>query len=472
MLKLHDTLSGKLETFEPIRPGKVGMYVCGVTVYDRSHIGHARALVAFDVIYRYLRFAGYDVTFVRNLTDVDDKIIARANERGIPASQLSAENIAAFGEDMKVLGCERPDLEPKATEHIDDMIEIIRELEAKGLAYESHGDMYYAVDKLPAYGKLSHRRLEDMMAGARVEVDERKRHAMDFALWKASKPGEPAWDSPWGRGRPGWHIECSAMSSKYLGQPFDIHGGGNDLVFPHHENEIAQSEGARGCTLSRYWLHNGMVNLGTEKMSKSAGNMMTIQACASEYGGEALRYLVVGTHYRGPLDFSVERLQVQKRGLDRIYESLARADETLASHPASADQAAGSEFLSAFREGMDEDFNTSKALAAMHDALRAMNRHLDAEEWAQAAGCRSVLRQISGVLGVGARNPVEYLESQKQQTLSSGELSADDIEALIEERIQARKSKNFARADEIRDDLKARGIILEDSPSGTTWKAS
>jgi cysteinyl-tRNA synthetase len=472
MLKVHDTLRGKLEVFEPIKPGAVGMYVCGVTVYDRSHIGHARALVCFDVIYRYLKFSGYEVTFVRNLTDVDDKIIKRAQDRGVPAQQVSEENIAAFNEDMRVLRCERPDIEPKATEHIAEMIALIGELEEKGLAYESSGDVYFSVDKLPQYGKLSHRKLDDMMAGARIEVDDRKRHPMDFAMWKASKPGEPAWDSPWGKGRPGWHIECSAMSSKYLGQPFDIHGGGNDLVFPHHENEIAQSEGAKGCALARYWLHNGMVNLGTEKMSKSAGNMMTIQDCAAEYGGESLRYLVIGTHYRGPLDFSVERLQEQKKVLDRIYESLARADEALANNAGATDETIRDQFVAAFREGMDEDFNTSRGLAALHDALRAMNRHIDAGEWPQAAGCRAALRQITGVLGVGAQDPAEHLQSQKHRTLSSSEVSAEEIEALIQERLEARKAKNFARADEIRDQLKARGIILEDSPSGTTWKTA
>ncbi len=470
MLKVHNTLSGKLETFEPIHPGKVGMYVCGVTVYDRSHIGHARALVAFDTIYRYLRFSGYDVTFVRNLTDVDDKIIKRAQERGVPASQLSQENIEAFNEDMRVLGCERPDLEPKATDHIAEMIELIRELEEKELAYESAGDVYFAVDKLPAYGKLSHRRLEDMMAGARIDVDERKRHAMDFALWKASKPGEPEWDSPWGKGRPGWHIECSAMSSRYLGQPFDIHGGGNDLVFPHHENEIAQSEGARGKELSRYWLHNGMVNLGTEKMSKSMGNFMTVQDCAAELGGESLRYLVLGTHYRGPLDFSRERLAEQKKVVDRIYESLARADAAL---PADCqpDQAIVDQVIGDFREGMDDDFNTSKGLASFHDALRAMNRHLDAGELVPAAGYRTALRRLGEVLGIGVQDPAEYLDAQRQQGMSSGGISAEEIEGLIAERLAARKEKNFARADEIRDDLKERGIILEDSPGGTTWKA-
>ncbi len=472
MLKVHNTISGKLETFEPIHAGRVGMYVCGVTVYDRSHIGHARALVAFDVIYRYLKFSGYEVKFVRNLTDVDDKIIKRAQDRGVAALQLSEENIAAFDEDMRLLRCQRPDLEPKATEHIGEMIELIGELEAKGLAYEAGGDVYFAVDLLPDYGKLSHRRLDEMMAGSRVEVDERKRHPMDFVLWKASKPGEPQWDSPWGPGRPGWHIECSAMCSKYLGQPFDIHGGGNDLVFPHHENEIAQSEGAKGCMLARYWLHNGMVNLGTEKMSKSLGNFMTVHECAAEFGGEALRYLVLGTHYRGPLDFSKERLREQKRVLDRIYETLARADEALSTAAAPADAAVSEAILASFREGMDDDFNTSRALATLHEALRAMNRHLDAEEWSAAAGCREGLRRIGEVLGIGQQDAATYLDQQKQHGLASGDLAAEQIEALIAERLEARRGRNFARADEIRDSLKEQGIILEDSPSGTTWKTA
>lgn len=472
MLKVHNTLSGTLETFEPIHPGRVGMYVCGVTVYDRSHIGHARALVAFDVIYRYLKFIGYEVTFVRNVTDVDDKIIQRAQARGISARQLSEENIAAFAEDMRLLRCERPDLEPKATDHIGEMIELIGELEAKGLAYEAGGDVYFAVDRLPDYGKLSHRRLDEMVAGSRVEVDDRKRHPMDFVLWKASKPGEPSWDSPWGAGRPGWHIECSAMCSKYLGQPFDIHGGGNDLVFPHHENEIAQSEGAKGRELARYWLHNGMVNLGTEKMSKSLGNFLTVHECAAEFGGEALRYLVLGTHYRGPLDFSVERLRDQKKVLDRIYESLARADEALADGVAPSDDEMVRRFVDAFREGMDDDFNTSRGLAALHEALRAMNRHLDAAEWSKAAACREGLRRIGEVLGIGQQDPVAYLDEKRRHRLAGAQMSPAEIEALIAERLAARRDKNFARADEIREQLKEYGIILADSPTGTTWKTA
>jgi len=470
MLKVHNTLTGRFYTFEPLVPGKVGMYVCGVTVYDRSHIGHARALVAFDVIYRYLRFLGYAVSFVRNLTDVDDKIIQRALERGVSADEVANANIESFNADMKILGCERPTLEPRATDHIAEMVEIIAALEKKGLAYPSHGDVYFAVERLPSYGQLSGRRLEDMVAGSRVEIDDRKRHPMDFALWKASKPGEPAWESPWGRGRPGWHIECSAMSSKYLGQPFDIHGGGNDLIFPHHENEIAQSEGARGCQLARYWLHNGMVNLGHEKMSKSAGNFMTVQQAAEQVGGEALRLLVLGTHYRGPLDFTRERLVEQQRVLARIYENLGRADQVLAEHDVEPDEAIRAGILSAFRDGMDDDFNTARGLATLHDAIRAMNRHLDAQEWPAALACRAGLRDISAVLGIGARDPRQVLEETRHAHLAEGELTPEEIERLIAERAAARKARNFVRADEVRDELKAQGVVLEDTAEGTKWK--
>ncbi len=309
MLHFYNTLTGKEEEFIPVTPGQVRMYVCGVTVYDKSHIGHARALVTFDVIYRYLQFLGYEVTFVRNFTDVDDKIINRANERGVSAQELSELYIREFNEDMTALRCLPPTYEPRATQHIPEMIALIQELEAKGLAYAVEGDVYFAVDRFPGYGKLSHRRLEDMVAGARIEVDERKRHPMDFALWKASKPGEPTWESPWGPGRPGWHIECSAMASKYLGQPFDIHGGGSDLIFPHHENEIAQSEGAKGVELARYWLHNGMVTVEQEKMSKSLGNFLTISEALTRAEPEVLRLVLLSTHYRMPLDFSEQKME-------------------------------------------------------------------------------------------------------------------------------------------------------------------
>jgi cysteinyl-tRNA synthetase len=471
-LKVHNTLSGKLEPFEPLVPGRVGMYVCGVTVYDRSHIGHARALVTFDVIYRYLRFLGYEVTFVRNLTDVDDKIIVRAQARGLTAQQLAEANIASFAEDMAVLGCERPTIEPRATDHIEGMIELIRELEAKGLAYAVDGDVYFAVDKLPDYGKLSKRKLDDMMAGARIDVDERKHHPMDFALWKSSKPGEPEWPSPWGPGRPGWHIECSAMASRYLGQPFDIHGGGSDLIFPHHENEIAQSEGAKDCALARYWLHNGMVTLAHEKMSKSLGNFMTVVDAARQVGGETLRLLVLRTHYRGPLDFSTEQLEENRRSLDRIYEALARADDLLGRHPATADEKVRDAILEQFRAGMDDDFNTARGLAALFDALRALNRHLDGEEWASAAACRDAIRSIASVLGVGGQDARAYLERTKRDHLLESSLSPAEIERLIAERVAARKARDFKRADAIRQELSDKGIVLEDTPQGTVWKVA
>ena len=416
-LKVHNTLTGRLEEFKPVTPGKVGMYVCGVTVYDRSHIGHARALVTFDVIYRYLCLLGYSVTYVRNLTDVDDKIITRAQQSNQSAQAVAEANIATFAEDVRVLGCAPPAVEPRATEHIEDMIALIQLLENKGLAYASEGEVYFAVDKLPDYGKLSKRRLADMLAGARIEVDRRKRHPMDFALWKGSKPGEPAWDSPWGPGRPGWHIECSAMSSKYLGQPFDIHGGGTDLIFPHHENEIAQSEGAHGSTFARYWLHNGMVTLAQEKMSKSVGNFMTVQRADALVGGEAVRLLVLGTHYRSPLDFAEARLFESKRVLDRLYENLARADEMLASRNAPADRDQQDAILEQFRQGMDDDFNTARALATMFDSVRALNRHLDGGQWGPAAACRTAIGTIGSVLGITTHDPQTVLERMKQAHL-------------------------------------------------------
>jgi len=469
-LRVHNTLTGREEEFIPLHPPKVGMYVCGVTVYDRSHIGHARALVVFDVIYRYLRFLGYEVTFVRNFTDVDDKIINRAQEAGLSAAQVSESNIAAFNEDMMVLGCAPPQIEPKATEHIAEMIELIRELEAKGLAYAAGGDVYFAVDKLPSYGQLSGRRLTDMMAGARVEVDELKHHPMDFALWKASKPGEPVWESPWGPGRPGWHIECSAMASKYLGQPFDIHGGGNDLIFPHHENEIAQSEGAKGRQLARYWLHNGMVNYGAEKMSKSLGNVWTVADAARQVGGEAIRLLVLGTQYRGPLDFQPDRLLETKRTLDRLYETLARADDALRTHPAAPEAEEQAAIVAEFRAGMDDDFNTARALATLFDAMRSLNRHLDGGAWSRAAAARAAIAELAGVLGVGGQAARTYLEREKARGLESSELSPAEIEHSIAERAAARRARDFKRADEIRNALKARGVTLEDSAQGTTWK--
>jgi len=465
-MKIHNTLSGRLEELVPLVPGKIGMYVCGVTVYDRSHVGHARALVTFDIVYRYLRYAGYDVTFIRNFTDVDDKIIARAQQAGISTKDLVDTNIRSFAEDMAVLGCLSPTLEPRATQHIPEMIEIIEQLIAKGLAYPADGDVYFAVDKFPGYGKLSKRNLDDMQAGARIEVDERKRHPMDFALWKASKPGEPWWDSPWGKGRPGWHIECSVMATKYLGQPFDLHGGGTDLIFPHHENEIAQSEGAKGCLFARYWMHNGMVTIDKEKMSKSLGNFMTVQEAAARVGGEALRLFVIGTHYRSPLDFFEERLDEAAGNIRRLYEALARADAALPVELVAADDTA----ISQFRAAMDDDFNTARALGVVFETLRALNRALDEGDTAKAAPLRAALRELGAVLGIVQGDPHAFLERARRDHLESKELSPAEIERLIAERVAARKARDFKRADQIRDELKEKGIVLEDTPTGTMWK--
>ena len=467
-LRFHNTLTGKTEEFVPLRPGEARMYVCGVTVYDRSHIGHARALVAFDVIYRYLKFSGYRVTFVRNFTDVDDKIINRANERGISAEELTETSIQDFNNDMRALRCLPPTHEPRATQHIPDMLTLIQELEARQLAYAVDGDVYYAVDRFAEYGKLAHRRLEDMEAGARIEVDTRKRHPMDFALWKSSKPGEPAWDSPWGKGRPGWHIECSAMSSTYLGQPFDIHGGGADLIFPHHENEIAQSEGAKGCALARYWLHNGMVTVEQEKMSKSLGNFLTIEAALSKVSTpEVLRQVLLSSHYRMALDFSTQKLAEAEKGLARIYETLARADEAIGD--GTVDVTDDSSFILQFREAMDDDCNTPRALGVIFDGVRHMNRDLDAGQITEAAILRSEIAKMGGVLGMLQEPPAQFLAHQKQTGLAEVSLTPEAIEALIDERAAARKEKNFQRADEIRVQLAEQGIVLKDSPTGTTW---
>lgn len=469
-LHFYNTLTGKDEEFRPLTPGKVTMYVCGVTVYDRSHIGHARALVTFDVIYRYLRFLGYEVTFVRNFTDVDDKIINRANERGISSQELSELYIREFDEDMRALRCLPPTHEPRATQHIPEMIGIIHELEAKGLAYAVDGDVYFSVDRFPGYGKLSHRRIEDMMAGARIEVDERKRHPMDFALWKSSKPGEPTWESPWGPGRPGWHIECSAMSSKYLGQPFDIHGGGSDLIFPHHENEIAQSEGAKSQELARYWLHNGMVTVEQEKMSKSLGNFLTIQDALKKTTSEVLRFVLLSTHYRMPLDFSEQKIEEADKALTRIYETLARADAALGAQAQTSEpRPQTSELLTRFREAMNDDCNTARALGVIFESIREMNRALDAGEVSGVTAMRADLVAISSVLGIMDEPPPGFLEERKQRGLVQAQLTPEVIAQFIAERAAARKGRNFKRADEIRLQLAEQGVILQDSPTGTTW---
>ena len=486
-LRVYNTLSGKKEEFQPLVPGKVGMYVCGVTVYDYCHIGHARANIVFDIVYRYLQYSGYDVTYVRNYTDVDDKIIARANERGISSQELAEEFIQAFDEDMAALGLRKPTHEPKATAHIDQIITLAQQLIQKGMAYESAGDVYYSVDKFPSYLKLSKRNMEEMQAGARIAPGELKRNPMDFALWKNAKPGEPSWESPWGAGRPGWHIECSAMSSALLGATFDIHGGGRDLIFPHHENEIAQSEGASGKPFVKYWLHNGFVNVNQEKMSKSLGNFFTIRDILKTYDPEVVRFFVLTAHYRSPIDFSDQNLEESRLGLSRFYEVLAQLDKTLAEPDTDAGDTTTAEALSEpierlaqlearFRSAMDDDFNTALAIGHMFDAVRAMNRIM-----AEASNLHGPLRpvlakgredllQLGEVLGLFDSDPAAWLTRSAQEGLADAGLSQTEIEALIAERREARANRDFARSDQIRDELAAKGILLLDGPEGTTWK--
>jgi cysteinyl-tRNA synthetase len=488
-LRVYNTLTGEKEIFVPLQPGKAGMYVCGVTVYDYCHIGHARANIVFDIIYRYLMYAGYDVTYVRNYTDIDDKIINRANQEEVDYRTITERYITAFDEDMQRLGLARPTVEPKATDHIDGIIAIIRTLVDKGHAYESEGDVYYAVETFPEYLRLSGRTMEEMQAGARVEVGEKKNNPMDFALWKGSKPGEPFWESPWGQGRPGWHIECSAMSEAFLGKTFDFHGGGRDLIFPHHENEIAQSEAANGCRFVRYWLHNGFVNINSEKMSKSLGNFFTIRTVLEKYDPETLRFFILSAHYRSPIDFSDQNLDDARIGLERIYSCLAALDEVLGSQPVSGDlpspeslPEAGLELrekldqaIPRFVEAMDDDFNTALALGVLFETVRATNRFLAETDGlgpvtlSLLAHVRHLFAEVGGVLGLFASSPAAWLEDIKAAKAGQVDISTEEIERLIVERSEARTAKNFKRGDEIRDMLLEKGIQLLDSAQGTTW---
>jgi cysteinyl-tRNA synthetase len=483
-LRVYNTLSGKKEEFIPLEPDKVKMYVCGVTVYDHCHIGHARANVVFDMIFRYLKYAGYDVTYVRNYTDIDDKIINRANRDNIPWNEVSERFIVEFDKDMAALGLELPTHQPKATEHIPEIIGIVQQLIDKGHAYAVDGDVYFRVATFADYLKLSGRNMDDMQAGARVEVDERKENPMDFALWKGAKPGEPAWDSPWGPGRPGWHIECSAMSMKFLGETFDIHGGGKDLVFPHHENEIAQSEAANGREFVKYWLHNGFVNINSEKMSKSLGNFFTIKEVLKQYDAEVLRFFLLSSHYRSPIDFCDQNLTEAEAGLERIYKGLAEIDRVLAfrEEPVGELGDRGRELeekvaglRERFREAMDDDFNTALAIAGVFDLTRVINRAIadfpkpDMHLRELLTQARQTVGDIATVLGIFTSRPTEYLERIKSRKAEGLELSAEEIEGLIAERSVARTEKNFKRSDEIRDYLLIRNIELKDSSQGTTW---
>lgn len=491
MLKLFNTLTGRQEVFEPIEPNKVRMYVCGVTVYDYCHIGHARSALVFDVLRRYLESCGYAVIFVKNFTDVDDKIIKRANEQGVSCDVVTAKYIQAYHEDMGRLGIRVATEEPKATEHIVDIIQLTEQLVDKGLAYIVGGDVYFEVAKYPEYGRLSKRRLEDLQAGARVDVDERKRHPMDFALWKSSKPGEPAWESPWGPGRPGWHIECSAMSIRHLGETFDIHGGGMDLIFPHHENEIAQSCGATGKEFARYWVHNGFVQINKEKMSKSLGNFFTIREIfeksewSEEVTGEMLRYFLLSTHYHGPLDFSDQALKEAKNALNGFYDLFGRLAEP-GGHttPDQSLSQALDRCRVAFRAAMDDNLNTPVAIAALQGLRSDVNKltetGLSSEGRKQV---RQEFRSLGNIFGLFQSDKWQFglivvPIGQAQETdkalpigVKKSGLSDYEIEGLLRERNEARGKKQFKRADEIRQSLADHGIIIEDKPDGTSrWK--
>jgi cysteinyl-tRNA synthetase len=476
-LRVYNTMTGKKEAFSPLQPGKVGMYVCGVTVYDYCHIGHARANIVFDIVYRYLQHLGFEVNYVRNYTDVDDKIINRANERGIDSRLLSEEFIRAFDEDMALLGLQLPTHQPKATEHIEQIVAVIQRLVERGLAYASAGDVYFAVEQFPDYLKLSKRNLEEMQSGARIAPGEQKRNPMDFALWKSAKPGEPSWESPWGPGRPGWHIECSAMSMVYLGESFDIHGGGKDLVFPHHENEIAQSEGASGKPFAKYWLHNGFVNVNQEKMSKSLGNFFTIRDILQSYDPEVVRFFILTAHYRSPIDFSDQNLQEAKAGLSRFYEALQAAAEAVEGVPeGAAASTEGASLEEKFHEAMDDDFNTALAIGHLFDGVRTMNRLMGEKKFtkkadlvAQVRDLQQTVTRLGRVLGLLISEPAAWLEKRKLAALAKLDITAEEIEQCIAERKQVRQEKDFARADAIRDELDAKGIELLDTPQGTNW---
>jgi cysteinyl-tRNA synthetase len=477
MLKIYNTLNKQKEVFEPVTPGKVGIYVCGPTVYDASHIGHARSMVVFDVVVRYFRAIGYEVTYVRNFTDVDDKIINRARELGTSIRELSEKYIQEFYEDMDGLNVERATVEPKATDHIAEIIAAVEQLIARGHAYEVGGDVFFAVETFGDYGKLSGRKLEEMLAGARIEVDERKRNPFDFALWKGAKPGEPAWDSPWGKGRPGWHIECSAMSTHFLGHHFDIHGGGKDLIFPHHENEIAQSEGASGGHFVNFWMHNGFLRINQEKMSKSLGNFLMIKEILKQYHPEAIRLFLLSNHYRSPIDFTHQTMVEAEAGLEKIYALLQRIDDTIGPFDVGKNESGPGALWSSFCEAMDDDFNTAQGIGFVFETVRQLNRSLDDMngeknklDVTQLVSTRADLMRIGDVLGILTEAPTAFFERKKARLLEEKKIDTEVVERMIAERVRARQEKDWARADKIRDELADMGILIEDRPEGTIWK--
>jgi len=478
-LRVFNTATRAEEDFIPLREGEVGMYVCGVTVYDLCHIGHARSAIVFDVLVKYLRARGFHVTYVRNFTDVDDKIIDRAKQLGKEPKTLAEEYIHAFYDDMGRLGIQNADREPRATEHIPGMIDMIKRLIDKGFAYVEGTDVFYSVEKFSGYGELSGRRLEDMKAGSRIAVDEKKRHPMDFVLWKGAKPGEPQWSSPWGPGRPGWHMECSVMSGHFLGSSFDIHGGGEDLLFPHHENERAQSIAANGGQFARYWIHNGFVTVESEKMSKSLGNFLTIRDALQMYHPEVLRLFLLSKHYRSPLDFSKSAVMGLQAGLVRFYRTLQRLDQMIGPDkdkgtvplPSSLSAPEKDSLLDQFVQTMDDDLNTANAVALLFEKVKDMNKTmdfpLDESSRARLSLQRRHLTLTATVLGFLREVPEVFFEALAASTQAT---DSGEIEKLIEERNAARKNKDWARADAIRRRIKDMGIVLEDGPKGTTWR--
>jgi cysteinyl-tRNA synthetase len=473
-LKVYNTISGRKEDFIPVTEGEAKLYVCGVTVYDRCHIGHARSAIVFDTIYRYLRSKGFGTTYVRNFTDIDDKIIKRSHAENIPWREVGETYIRSFYEDMDALGVLRPEHEPRATEHIGDMIALVETLISKGHAYTVNGDVYFSVDSYRNYGQLSKRPLEDMIAGARVEVDEKKRNPLDFVLWKASKEGEPSWDAPFGAGRPGWHIECSAMSTLYLGNPFDIHGGGKDLVFPHHENEKAQTEAATGKKFVNYWVHNGFVNIDREKMSKSIGNTLLIKDFLKEYHPEVLRLFYLSNHYRSPVDYNGQSIEDANTALHRLYYARERALEAQRGKTVEArPYPQADEIARKFTEAMDDDFNTALALSYIFELSKEINRMVDEKDESAVAlisSAEAVEESLAGTLGLRGDDLVSLGSREKMRYVARMGFVVSFVEGAINDRVEARKNKDFRKADEIRDMLADKGIMLLDTPKGTQWR--
>lgn len=465
-IKLYNTATRKKETLEPKTPDKVGIYVCGPTVYDSAHLGHARSAVSFDLIRRFLIHAGYEVTFVRNYTDVDDKIINRANETGKTSGEIAETYIKDYAEDMEALGVMTPDVEPRVTTHMAQIVSLVEEIVESGIGYESGGDVFFSVRKFKDYGSLSHRTLDSMLEGVRIDLNEKKDDPLDFALWKAAKPGEPSWDSPWGKGRPGWHIECSAMSTEYLGRDFDIHGGGKDLIFPHHENEIAQSCAAGG-GFARYWMHNGLIQINREKMSKSLDNFLTVKQALERWSPEAIRLFFLLHHYRNPADFSEQSLDEAEASLGRLYKTVARARGGGKGEPDTRLDEATERFKQRWFASMCDDFNSAGALGHLFDLVREINRSLDSNPAGSGAVASALdaIEEFAGVVGILKGDPDHYMKGT-----SGADISEDEITALIAERETARKKKNWERADEIRNILTEKGVVLEDGPEGTVWR--